>query len=47
MEEIIKERGLEFCLNAIIIDFYLWDQAKEKTTELRAIPIHKTETIFY
>lgn len=34
-------------INSILIDFYLWDYAKQYTVELKKIPIHKTETIFY
>ena len=34
-------------MNAILIDFYLWDYAKEYSSQLDQIPIHKTKTIFY
>lgn len=34
-------------LNAIIIDFYLWDYAKAHSEDMNNIPIHKTRTIFY
>lgn len=34
-------------LNAVVIDYYLWDFAKKHSKELETIPIHKTRTIFY
>ncbi|PIA16506.1 hypothetical protein COEREDRAFT_81173 [Coemansia reversa NRRL 1564] len=34
-------------VNAILIDFYMWDYAKEHTTAMRAIPIHLTRSKFY
>ncbi|KAJ1905549.1 hypothetical protein LPJ81_001867 [Coemansia sp. IMI 209127] len=34
-------------VNAILIDFYLWDYAKEQAQAMRAIPIHLTRSIFY
>ena len=47
MIELMKERNLDFPVNSVLIDFYLWDQAKQKNEELKHIPIHKTKTIFY
>ena len=40
-------RELALCLNSIIIDFYLWDFAKEKVEKFTDLPCHKTRTIFY
>ena len=34
-------------LNSVIIDFYLWDFAKEKLEGSTDLPCHKTRTIFY
>ena len=34
-------------LNSVIIDFYLWDFAKEKLEGLTDLPCHKTRTVFY
>ncbi|KAJ2084271.1 hypothetical protein H4R24_000213 [Coemansia sp. RSA 988] len=34
-------------VNAILIDFYMWDYAKEHTAEMRTIPIHLTRSKFY
>jgi hypothetical protein len=34
-------------LNAVVIDYYLWNFAKQHTQLLENIPIHKTKTIFY
>ncbi|KNE61920.1 hypothetical protein AMAG_07189 [Allomyces macrogynus ATCC 38327] len=34
-------------VNAILIDFYVWDYAKAHPDELAKIPIHRTRTIFY
>lgn len=34
-------------INSILIDFYLWDYAKQHSDDLSKIPIHKTVTIFY
>lgn len=32
-------------INAIILDFFLWDYAKSK--DLSSIPIHKTRSVYY
>ncbi|RKP09934.1 hypothetical protein THASP1DRAFT_28297 [Thamnocephalis sphaerospora] len=34
-------------INAILLDFYLWDYAKTHTDALRSVPIHRTRSIFY
>jgi len=34
-------------LNAITLDFYLWDLAQEVKEEIRHTPVHKTRSIFY
>jgi hypothetical protein len=34
-------------VNAILIDFYLWDLAKAKKEEMRNIPIHRVRSIYY
>jgi hypothetical protein len=34
-------------INAISIDFYLWDYAKANAAAMQHIPIHKTSSIFY
>ena len=34
-------------LNSILIDFYLWEYAKNKQGDIQHIPIHNTTTIFY
>jgi hypothetical protein len=34
-------------INAILLDFYLWDYAKAHPDALRHIPIHRTRSIFY
>ena len=34
-------------MNAIEIDFFLWDYAKEKSKEMTSVPIHRTRSIFY
>ncbi|KAL7751059.1 hypothetical protein RI367_003639 [Sorochytrium milnesiophthora] len=34
-------------VNSILIDFFLWDYAKQHADELKNIPIHRTKTIFY
>ena len=38
---------LDAILNSVIIDFYLWDFAKEKLEGITELPSHKTRTIFY
>jgi len=35
------------CFNSIIIDFYLWDFAKEKVESNTDLPCHRTRTTFY
>lgn len=34
-------------VNAILIDFYLWDFAKREADVVRAFPIHLTRGVFY
>ncbi|KAJ2722816.1 hypothetical protein GGI07_003071 [Coemansia sp. Benny D115] len=34
-------------VNAILIDFYMWDYAKEHSEEMQDIPIHLTRSVFY
>ena len=58
-QELVKKSkaDLQFCslspdelssvLNSVIIDFYLWDFAKEKLEGVTQLPCHKTRTIFY
>jgi len=48
----LRKEGRDFIterepLNAVVIDFYLWNFAKKHAKELETIPIHKTKTIFY
>ena len=38
---------LDSVVNSVIIDFYLWDFAKEKLEGITEFPCHKTRTIFY
>ncbi|KAI8056093.1 hypothetical protein BDF22DRAFT_673763 [Syncephalis plumigaleata] len=34
-------------INAILLDFYLWDFAKDNARALEDIPVHRTRSIFY
>jgi hypothetical protein len=34
-------------INSVLIDFYLWGEAKARAQELRDVPIHKTWGVFY
>ncbi|KAI9599390.1 hypothetical protein BDF19DRAFT_428571 [Syncephalis fuscata] len=34
-------------INAILLDFYLWDFAKDNAEALSFIPVHRTRSIFY
>jgi hypothetical protein len=44
----LKERGAEdVTLNAVILDFYLWDIAKAETAKMADVPIHHTRCWFY
>ena len=38
---------LDDILNSVIIDFYLWDFAKEEVEANTDLPCHKTRTVFY
>ncbi|KAJ2757764.1 hypothetical protein H4S06_003023 [Coemansia sp. BCRC 34490] len=47
--ELIRRRIAE-CgvgVNAVLIDFYLWDYAKDHPEEMQTIPIHLTRSVFY
>lgn len=37
----------DMLINSIVIDFYLWDYAKDHGEAMKDIPIHKTRTFFY
>ncbi|KAJ2687782.1 hypothetical protein IWW39_002662 [Coemansia spiralis] len=41
----MEEEGTH--VNAILIDFYLWDYSKEHSEEMKEIPIHLTRSINY
>ncbi|KXJ20652.1 queuosine salvage protein [Exaiptasia diaphana] len=44
----MKKQELAQCFNSVIIDFYLWDFAKEQVEkDVDHPPCHKTRTIFY
>jgi hypothetical protein len=34
-------------INAILLDFYLWDFAKDSEEALSSVPTHRTRSIFY
>lgn len=34
-------------INSILLDYYLWNYAKDHSNAMKAYPIHKTHTIFY
>ena len=34
-------------INSIVIDYFLWDYAKDHSAEMEHIPIHRTRCIFY
>lgn len=47
LKEEMRKLSPEVSFNSIMIDFYLWDQAKADADKMKEIPIHKTKTIFY
>jgi len=47
MEIIAKGDKASGPLNAIVIDYYLWNFAKEHQQEMRHVPIHKTRSVYY
>lgn len=44
---LLSPEKLSLIINSVIIDFYLWDFAKEKLEGSTDLPCHKTRTIFY
>lgn len=42
-----RDNNLALFLNSVIIDFYLWDFAKEYLDNRNDLPCHKTRSIFY
>lgn len=42
----IKEIAPDQPINAILVDFYIWDTAKEIQEQMN-IPIHRTRSIYY
>eukprot|EP00164_Ancoracysta_twista_P006628 GFYU01009259.1.p1 GENE.GFYU01009259.1~~GFYU01009259.1.p1 ORF type:complete len:340 (-),score=44.53 GFYU01009259.1:467-1486(-) len=48
LASLMEERGLAgSSMNSIMLDFFLWDYAKEHQGEMRHIPIHRIRSIFY
>ncbi|ORX69288.1 hypothetical protein DL89DRAFT_268291 [Linderina pennispora] len=47
--ELIRRQitALGMHVNAILLDFYIWDYAKEFADEMKGIPIHLTRSVFY
>ena len=45
--ELMKKENKQYLINSIILDFYLWDAAKDKKDQISFVPIHKTKSIFY
>ncbi|KAJ1943521.1 hypothetical protein FBU59_002883 [Linderina macrospora] len=47
--ELIRRQitALGMHVNAILLDFYIWDYAKEFADEMKDIPIHLTRSVFY
>lgn len=43
----MRERNPDMVVNAIMIDFYLWDFAKKSAHLMSHIPIHLTRSIYY
>ena len=44
---LLSTEKLSLIINSVVIDFYLWDFAKEKLEGSTDLPCHKTRTIFY
>lgn len=47
MEKKNEKGDKDHPINAITIDFYLWDTAKERSGDMSSIPIHRTRSLFY
>ncbi|KAI8324214.1 hypothetical protein GQ54DRAFT_79689 [Martensiomyces pterosporus] len=45
IRQAIVSKGVH--VNAILLDFYIWDYAKENSEAMKDIPIHLTRSIFY
>lgn len=43
----MKKNEVSLAYNSILIDHYLWNYRREYSTELQAIPFHKTLSINY
>ena len=46
-KENIREKEDIVVINAILVDFFLWDYTKSHEDELEGFPMHKTRSIFY
>jgi hypothetical protein len=42
-----EKLGVDKGINAILVDFYLWDLAQEKKQEMAGLPIHRIRSIYY
>ena len=45
--EEIRSLKPDMPINAILLDYYLWDLAKDRKDEMRHIPIHRVRSIYY
>ena len=46
-ETICENDGDEVVINAILVDFFLWDYTKAHEDEIENFPMHKTRSVFY
>ncbi len=46
-EKRMHENGDKVVINAILVDFFLWDYTKAHESEIGDFPMHKTRSIFY
>ncbi|XP_056661919.1 Q-nucleotide N-glycosylase 1 isoform X1 [Monodelphis domestica] len=47
--ELIKQKRLKISveINSVLIDYYLWDYARDHRDDMKGIPFHRTRCIFY
>ena len=47
MKQAASNQGKTHAINAIVIDFFLWDAAKADSAEMAHLSVHLTRSIYY
>ncbi|XP_020822586.1 queuosine 5'-phosphate N-glycosylase/hydrolase [Phascolarctos cinereus] len=47
--KLVEEKGVKICIeiNSILLDYYLWDYARDHREDMKGIPFHRIRCIYY